>query len=325
MKKQLKGYPVNAICMSLIIITAVLAEGPDPAKGLPSYRVQEIVSVRSMSEFECRLADYPYSKNARFRVKINTITPAPGFSVDQAKNHIVHRFKNADEIRLKNIRFRNYFRVSANVVVDGVDLAGELVANQMAQPLAKTPSTETTAPPVRHQTPPRTHRSIAEIRQRAYPGTRPVRRKVVTLESLLETKIDLSVINEDTTLEEALDILSDSVRPRLPLLVLWSDLEANAMIDRDTPIGLGGFGQIELKQALKLILLSISVTGGSKPELAYEGNVVTIGTQRGLLQRSANKVYSITDLTSSGYDEYGRTGNNGQDLSRILQGGSTNR
>ena len=150
-------------------------------------------------------------------------------------------------------------------------------------------------------------------------------RNVISLNSLLATKIDISLINEDTTFEEALGILSDSVFPRLPLVVLWSDLETNAMIDRDTPIGLGGAGAIELKQVLNLILLSVSTTGGLKPELAYEGNVITIGTQRGLLQRSANKVYPITDLTSSGYDEYGQLSPNGQGLSRVLLGDSTPR
>ena len=69
---------MNALCMSLIMISTVLASKPDSAKDLPSYGVKEIVSVRSVSEFECRLAGYPYSKNARFRVKIRSVASRSG-------------------------------------------------------------------------------------------------------------------------------------------------------------------------------------------------------------------------------------------------------
>lgn len=316
---------MNALCMSLIIISTVLASKPDSAKDLPSYGVKEIVSVRSVSEFECRLAGYPYSKNARFRVKIRSVASAAGVSTEAGMDYVTTRLKNAGEIRLENIQFRNYFRVSADVVVDGIDLGGELLANQLAVRPDEMPPANVTNQPIRPRTPLRTHPTIAAGRRPASPRQASMRsntRNVISLNSLLATKIDISLINEDTTFEEALGILSDSVWPRLPLVVLWSDLETNAMIDRDTPIGLGGAGAIELKQVLNLILLSVSTTGGLKPELAYEGNVITIGTQRGLLQRSANKVYPITDLTSSGYDEYGQLSPNGQGLSRVLLGDS---
>ena len=172
-------------------------------------------------------------------------------------DYVATRLKNAGEIRLENIQFRNYFRVSADVVVDGIDLGGELLTNQLAVRPAETPPVNVTNEPIR----PRTHPTIAAERRPAYPRQTSMRsntRNVISLNSLLATKIDVSLINEDTTFEEALGILSDSVWPRLPLVVLWSDLETNAMIDRDTPIGLSGAGAIELKQILKLILLSIS-------------------------------------------------------------------
>lgn len=139
----------------------------------------------------------------------------------------------------------------------------------------------------------------------------------------MNTKVDLSAINEETPFKEALDIISNSVRPRLPLVILWNDLENNAMVDKEMPVGLGGFGSLKLKQALKLILLSVS-RNGMKLQLAFEGQVITIGTQRGLLRKSRVRVYSVEDLTSVPFSEDGRTDRgNLDDLMGILQNSSS--
>lgn len=49
-----------------------------------------------------------------------------------AKNLIEHKMKNAKNIELKNIERDKYFRILADVVVDGVNLSEVLIKNKLA-------------------------------------------------------------------------------------------------------------------------------------------------------------------------------------------------
>lgn len=266
-----------------------------------TYAVSEILDVSSPVAFDCRLAGYPYGDTVRFHVQVRGVVRNPQVPVDEAAEYLRERFKNADHVVLKQIQFRNYFRVVADISIDGCDLAQELIAQHLAaaeQPLTVKPDEaagQTRRQPAgrRYQPPvPESHPAAAQTRGR-----------YVTLESLLDTEVDLSAINEDTTFAEALKILSDSVRPRVPFVILWNDLETNALIDKDMPIGAGGFGVLKLKYALKLILHSVSRTAQMKLHMAMEGGVVTIGTQRGLLQKSRVQSYSVADIVSAPFTE----------------------
>lgn len=97
------------------------------------YEVAEVLAVRSLSEFECRLKDYPHSKTARFRVQIRSVVLNPQIPRADATEYLLERLKNAGRIHLENIQFRNYFRVTADVAIDGSDLATELVSQRLAQ------------------------------------------------------------------------------------------------------------------------------------------------------------------------------------------------
>ncbi len=299
--------------MVLVVLGAAIGMSYAAAQNVRSdYAVDELLAVQSISAFECRLKDYPYAKTARFRVQIRDVQLNAGTSAKEAATFAAGRLNGAEQIQLKNIQFRNYFRVTADVVVDGHDLADELRRQGLAKalPVATEPAREmplvSKAPPTRPRTAAMRRRPATYHPTRAVHAVKPQR---ITLKSLMDTRVDLSAMNDETSFAEALDILSNSVRPKLPLLVLWSDLEVNALVDKDMPIGVGGFGTLKLGQALKIILANIS-RGGMELELAFEGRVITIGTQRGLLQKSVTRTYKIEDLTSPSYSEYGGLNNN---------------
>lgn len=260
------------------------------------YAVSEIVTVRSPAAFECKLSGYAYAPSARFRVQIRDVAINPDIPAEEASEYLYERLKHADRVVLKNIQFRNYFRVTADVQADGRDIKEELVRMRLALPVESTESTAANAAATAS-----TERRI-ERRYRP-PVERPTRtnesrplRRSVSIQNLMESEVDLSAIDDETTLEEALDIISESVRPRVPFVILWNDLQANALIDKETPIGVSEFGRVKLKQALKVIFHSLSLNAPAKVILAIEGGVVTIGTQRGLIQKATVRSYSVSDL-----------------------------
>ncbi len=124
--------------------------------------------------------------------------------------------------------------------------------------------------------------------------------------------MDLRAITDQTTFSEALDILCRSIEPRLPLVVLWRDLEINTYIHQDTPVGIGGMTVIPFGYALELILRS-AAGKGPKPVLVVEGGVLTLGSAEILQKRPYNKIYPIQDLTSPQTVEleYGSSSNSG--------------
>ena len=103
----------------------------------------------------------------------------------------------------------------------------------------------------------------------------------------------------DMPLEEAIDILRHSTRPPLKIVVLWSDLENNAGIDRTTPIGIDGLSGIRLRQCFDLLVTSLSATADTKIGYIVRDGVITIGTVEYLPQAPrVTHVYDISDLAA---------------------------
>ena len=283
----------------ILVAAGIALMGFVRGDAVPSdYAVSEIVRVLSPAEFECRIAGYAYTGSVRFRVQVRDVVVNPQMPADEAAEYLYERLKAADRVVLQQVQFRNYFRLRAAVSLDGKDLRQELLDLGLAMPVPSVETTTSPSPPQRRYRPPASGPSPAPARAKT-----DVNRRGITLESLLAAKVDLSAINETTTLQEALEILSDSVRPRVPFVVLWNDLETNALIDKNIPVGAGGFGELPLKQALKIILHSVSRSGQMKLHLAIEGGVVTIGTQKGLLQKATVQSYAVEDLISPPFDE----------------------
>ena len=104
------------------------------------------------------------------------------------------------------------------------------------------------------------------------------------IEKQLETRVDLSKLNSDTNLEDALEMLRKSVDPPLKLMVLWNDLLNNAFIVKDTNVGCSGkdLHDVPLRAGIDIVLASAS---GGFAELSYcvKDGIVTIATKDGLI------------------------------------------
>ena len=107
---------------------------------------------------------------------------------------------------------------------------------------------------------------------------------------------DPSTLRRDMPLSEALDILRNSTFPKLNIVVLWKDLEENADIYPDTPIGIDGVTGVSLNRHLRSLVDGVS--GGSPERLGYvvDEGVVVISTLGSIPAKMVTRVYDITDL-----------------------------
>ena len=111
-------------------------------------------------------------------------------------------------------------------------------------------------------------------------------------------------MTEQTTLEEAINLISNSTQPPVNIVVNWRDLSQNADIDKNTLIGMKGMKGIKVRKALELVLMSVA---GNDQTLGYtvEDNVVTVATIDTLGKRKmTTKVYDVTDILSAPGDFY---------------------
>ena len=108
-----------------------------------------------------------------------------------------------------------------------------------------------------------------------------------------------SSFTPDMSFDEAINILRNSTVPKLNIAVLWKDLEENADIYRDTPIGIDGVSKVPLRTHLKLLLMSVSAGGTEKLGYVIDDGVIIIATQSSLPKKMKTRVYDITDLVSA--------------------------
>ncbi len=113
------------------------------------------------------------------------------------------------------------------------------------------------------------------------------------------TTADPSSFTPEMPLEQAIDILRNATVPSLNIVVLWKDLEENADIYRDTPIGMDGVSRVPLRTHLKLLLMSVSAGGAEKLVYVVDDGVITIATQGSLPKKMIARVYDISDLVSA--------------------------
>jgi hypothetical protein len=123
--------------------------------------------------------------------------------------------------------------------------------------------------------------------------------------------MDPSAFKRDMPFSEAIDILRNSTSPKLNIVVLWKDLEENADIYPDTPIGIDGVSGVSLNRHLRSLVDGVS--GGAQERLGYvvDDGVVVISTLGSLPKRMVTRVYDITDLVgqpSTGFPGMGMMG-----------------
>lgn len=285
---------------TIILVSCVIPASDSLPSSSENYGVSEVVSILSPDSFQCKLDHYKPAPSVRFRVNL---PETEGLT----KEALSERLKSAKAIELRNITFRNYFRIAAEVWIDGqlfLEKRGSEIA-QNESDIPKPPSNLTgyqfsTAPQWQH--PPK----------RSTEHAAPVRRGTIAIPALLDTPVDCSMLRDDTPLSEALTLLAESVEPQLPLLIFWKDLQANAFIEKETQIGVQGLGRIKLRQAMNIILRSVS-SGGPRLVLVTEGGIIKLATEQTLLNRKSTQVYAIQDLLAppSTGDMYNQGGNGG--------------
>lgn len=160
---------------------------------------------------------------------------------------------------------------------------------------------------------PKNWKEIAARREQAVAETKDPLDAAV--EQQLSEVVDLSVLSEEMTFQEALELLRTAVDPPLKIVVLWPDLNENAFIQRETPINISGQGLagVPLRTALERLLLAVSSSGISELGYVIENGVITIATEESLPTRYRNVVYDVAELLNppANFDEYNQNTMNG--------------
>jgi hypothetical protein len=170
---------------------------------------------------------------------------------------------------------------------------------------------------------PRNWKEISERREAAVAeGLSPAD---VAVNMQLEKVVDLSMLTEDTTFEEAINLFRNAVDPPLTIIVLWGDLSENAFIERTTPINMTGEGlnNVVLGTALKRLLQAVSSGGFAELDYIVEEGIITIATIDSLPTSFRTEIYDVTDLLNppANWDENNSGTNNQQGGSGGSSGG----
>jgi hypothetical protein len=103
-------------------------------------------------------------------------------------------------------------------------------------------------------------------------ATQEVRRR-------LDTMVDLSALNPQTPLKDAVELLKKSVEPPLNIVVLWSNLFDSLRVEPTTPCSIDGMARVRLGTALDLLVKGIpNRLGPGGPTWKIKDDVVVIGT-----------------------------------------------
>lgn len=265
------------------------------------YTVSQVTAVEVPTAFICRLGDYAWPTPVQFKVQLRVIEMAADPNTARtARRFLYERLTNARQVKLTAIQDHGYFRLTADVMVDGQDVATEMIQyGLMRSSVMTAENPENTLIPSRKQ-------ALSDVstysETRPHPRPVPVPLRPLPLEKLLAQEADLSGISSETTLQEALFFIAEATRPKLPILILWNDLQQNSMVGRDTPVGLDGFGKMTVGKALELILKSVSPSPVSLIAID-EGGILTIATQHGIAREPRLGVYPVTDIVAAPSEE----------------------
>ncbi|MHC4265960.1 MAG: hypothetical protein ACYSUK_08515 [Planctomycetota bacterium] len=129
-------------------------------------------------------------------------------------------------------------------------------------------------------------------------GTPKVSSKSNQKQTLPKSK-SFSSVTVETPFGEATDILRNSTKPPLKIVVMWRDLRDNAGVYRDTPVGIDGISGIKAGTALDFMLQSISAQSLSKVDYVVKEGIIIIGTDATIgKKKMVTRVYNVSYLTS---------------------------
>ncbi len=261
-------------------------------------KVKEVIAVRSPVMFICRAADWSLVGPARLSVTLRGIE-VPEHLASEAQRFLEESLMNSKRIRLDRIEMGSMFRLTCDVKVDGCDLSRTLVQKGWAifkdVPIAPK-VTETIRQPKVVLGPSPSVRSKTPIDGR--------NARITNWKSLLDQRVDVSSIQSSTPFREALERIRTCMNPPLPLMINWTDIQNNAFIGQDQPVGIDGLQNISLGQVLELLLNAVD---GGKGQLAYatRGQILVIASKRSLGDSLNLRVYNLSELTSPRSTGYG--------------------
>ncbi len=279
-------YGSLTFLISALLIGAV---GIEPESG-NSFTVSEIIHVREPTVVVCRLRDYVQPTRVRFSVRLRDVAaPDDMDAAAQARGILEKRLAQAQHIRLQNVDDHGYFHLTADIYADGVNLGGDMLHSGLLLPLEPEKDDLPRPEPVQWE--------FVPLEDKAAPKHPAPSGLPAETQRGFGRLVEISHIRPETTLRDALRIISGQSSPPLPILAMWGDLERNALITPDSPVGLEGFGQVPAEQALRLVLLSVQPPG-MPLRMIYEGGVVTIATGYADIEKPRSVVYPVADLIS---------------------------
>lgn len=291
----------RSISMVILALPLFLSGAISEAGGLDTCRVLEVIQIHKSGEFTCRVDRWKGIDDLKLRVMIRNFSPPEEKkAADQIQQWLEESLKSSQKIMLKNIRDRNYFRVMADVQIDQIDLIEAVQRDGLIQPVKSEPDKTEEILPVKEFTLPAYSPARLPAKETRTNLTKPERRPLYSKESLeqiLYAEVDLSGLDSNTPLKEALELIRLSVDPPLPLVIVWNDLQQTLFLDPETPIRVDGFTKIPLKLAIELILSSVSA-GPSRPVLLQEDRLLLVVSSRFAARRMRPAVFDIGELAA---------------------------
>ena len=140
MKRTLRQYAVILLSASILSVTLHAESISNKVYG--SAVVSEVTSIYDGDTFRAILKGYPEIIGYRIGVRINGIdTPEMRGQCQkekklarQAKEMTVTQLRGAKKIELRNMKRGKYFRIVADVYVDGKNLGDMLIKRSLAVP-----------------------------------------------------------------------------------------------------------------------------------------------------------------------------------------------
>ena len=135
----MKPFRLLVLIVFLLIAPAGMAASP---KIYGDAVVAEVTSIYDGDTFSANLIGYPSIAGERIGIRINGIDtpemrdnrPKIKALARKAKQYAVQRLREGKQIVLLNMKRGKYFRIVADVYVDGSSLGEELIAAGLAKP-----------------------------------------------------------------------------------------------------------------------------------------------------------------------------------------------
>ncbi|UFS62738.1 thermonuclease family protein [Sulfurimonas sp. HSL-3221] len=126
----------------LLLLTALLSAISIHEKDFGNVRIAEVTSIYDGDTFRVNILGYPGIIGERIPIRLNGIdTPEIRGKCDKekilarkAKQYTVHALRAANTIELRHMKRGKYFRIVADVYVDGRSLARGLITSGFAVP-----------------------------------------------------------------------------------------------------------------------------------------------------------------------------------------------